>query len=90
VLTNILLAAVIIGWFGLAIYARNRCRPEKELGERFNNVAWNIAVYGTDEAFHDELKRWRWKRAWKKKLFDLRRRRIEIAEYWATKKHMPA
>ncbi|MGA2439939.1 MAG: hypothetical protein ABSH08_03205 [Tepidisphaeraceae bacterium] len=89
-LAYFLLAAVVLGWFGLVIHIRNRYGHEKELGERFNNVAWNIAVYGTDEQFRDELKHWRWKRSWKQKLVDLRRRRIEIAEYWAAKKVMPA
>jgi hypothetical protein len=82
-LGNILLATVLVGWAVLLLLYHNRYGNERELGKRFNNVAWDIAVYGTDEAFRHELKHWRWKGRWKKKLFRLRGRRIEIAEYWA-------
>jgi hypothetical protein len=89
-LGNILLVAIVIGLIVLLFLLLTLPGDERKLGERFNNVAWNIAIYGTDEAFREELRHWRWQRVWKQKLFDLRRRRMEIAAYWAAKKRLPA
>ncbi len=86
----ILLATIFVGGIVLLFLFLTPSSNDRELGDRFNNVAWNIAVYGTDEAFQEELKHWRRKKKWKNKLLDLRRRRVEIAEYWATKTPSPA
>jgi hypothetical protein len=90
-LGNILLATIVVAWIVLLFllflsFPYFDLGDEGKLGRRFNNVAWNIAVYGTDEAFQEELKHWRWRRRWKRKLTDLRRRRIDVAKWWADRK----
>ena len=85
---HIQLGAGFIAWIVLLFFALKlkSHRNESKLGERFNNVAWDIAVYGTDEAFREELKHWRWSGRWKRKLLDLRHRRAEVAKWWADRK----